>query len=161
LWRFELCGMDVSARWPPFVDIARRLMDRPEDLPFHHPHLAMALAGGGDWATAERHLDLLRARAPRDRSGVLQAIAVPLVEAIHAFCGRDWRRVIDRLDPIRSRIIELGGSRAQRDAFHDTLLEACFRSGDAGRAERLLAERLVRRPDHFWVNRKQAASAPT
>jgi tetratricopeptide (TPR) repeat protein len=159
LWRLELCGMDVSARWTPFVGIARRLMDRPEDLPFHHPHLAMALAGGGDWATAERHLDLLRARAPGDRSGVLHAVAIPLIEGIHAFCGRDWRRVIDRLEPIRSRIIELGGSRAQRDAFHDTLLEACFRAGDAERAEGLLAERLVRRPDHFWLNRKPVGAA--
>jgi hypothetical protein len=24
------------------------------------------------------------------------------------------------------------------------------------RAERLLAERLQRRPDHFWINRRQA-----
>jgi hypothetical protein len=160
LWRFELCDMDVGARWAPFVDIARRLMDRPEDLPFHHPHLGMALAGGRDWATAERHLDLLRARAASDRSGVLQAVAIPLIEGIHAFGGRDWQRVIDRLEPIRSRVIELGGSRAQRDVFHDTLLEACFRAGDAERAERLLAERLVRRPDHFWLNRKKA-SAPT
>jgi hypothetical protein len=134
-------------------------MDRPEDLPFHHPHLAMALAGGGDWVTAERHLDLLRARTPGDRAGVLGAVAIPLVEGIHAFCGRDWRRVIARLEPIRSRIIELGGSRAQRDAFHDTLLEACFRAGDAERAERLLAERLARRPDHFWLNRKAGGAA--
>jgi tetratricopeptide (TPR) repeat protein len=157
LWRFELCGMSPKARWEPFVAIARRLMDRREDLPFHHPHLAMVLAGGGDWAAAERHLDLLRARVPNDRSGVLKAVAIPLIEGIHAFCGRDWWRVIEKLEPIRSRIIELGGSRAQRDAFHDTLFEACFRAGDVERAERFLAERLARRPDHFWLNRKRVA----
>jgi len=50
--------------------------------------------------------------------------------------------------------VELGGSRAQRDVFHDTLLEACFRACDMSRAERLLAERLDRRPDHVWLTRK-------
>jgi len=32
-------------------------------------------------------------------------------------------------------------------------LEACFRAGDMDRAERLLAERIARRPDHFWKSR--------
>jgi hypothetical protein len=54
---------------------------------------------------------------------------------------------------LRPRIVELGGSRAQRDVFHDTLFEACFRAGDAERAGRFLAERLARRPDHFWRSR--------
>ena len=43
----------------------------------------------------------------------------------------------------------------QRSAsvFHDTLFEAAFRAGDAERAGRFLAERLARRPDHFWRTR--------
>jgi len=161
LWRFELCGMDVKARWQPFVAIARGLLDRPEDLPFHHAHIAMALAGGGDWATAERHLDLLRARAAGDRAGVLGGVVIPLVEGLHAFAAGDWRRVITTLEPVRERIIEVGGSRTQRDAFHDTLFEACFRAGDGERAERVLAERIARRPDHFWLNRKVATAGHT
>jgi len=64
------------------------------------------------------------------------------------FVDLDWR-----IEPLRSRVIELGGSRAQRDVFHDTLLEACFRAGDMERAERLLAERVARRPDHVWAAR--------
>jgi pentatricopeptide repeat protein len=59
----------------------------------------------------------------------------------------------ERLEPVAPRVVELGGSRAQRDVFHDTLLEACFRAGDMDRAERLLAERIARRPDHFWKSR--------
>lgn len=45
---------------------------------------------------------------------------------------------------------------AQRDVFHDTLLEACFRAKDMERAQRLLAERVARRPDHFWLSRRTA-----
>jgi pentatricopeptide repeat protein len=55
--------------------------------------------------------------------------------------------------------VEIGGSRAQRDVFHDTLLEACFRDGDMEQAERLLAERVARRPDHFWRTRRERAPA--
>jgi len=56
-------------------------------------------------------------------------------------------------------VIELGGSRAQRDVFHDTLLEACFRAKDMDRAERLLAERVARRPDRFWKTRTATGTA--
>jgi hypothetical protein len=41
--------------------------------------------------------------------------------------------------------------------FHDTLLEACFRAGDVDRAQRLLAERVARRPDHHWVTRRRSS----
>lgn len=157
LWRLELCGMDVAARYRPFVEVARTLTDRPEDLPFHHAHLGMVFAGGREWPAAERHLDLLRRRVAGDRSGVLGEVVVPLVEGLHAFGQGDWRRVIDRLEPVRDRMIRIGGSRTQRDVFHDTLLEACFRAGEGDRAERYLAERLARRPDHFWVQRRRAA----
>jgi tetratricopeptide (TPR) repeat protein len=157
LWRFELCGMDVKTRWQPFVEIAHGLLERPEDLPFHHAHIGMVLAGGADWQTAERHLDCLRSRAATDASGVLGEVVVPLVEGLHAFGRQEWRDVIDSIEPIRDRVIRLGGSRTQRDVFHDTLLEACFRAGDGERAEGYLAERLSRRRDHFWVHRKRAA----
>src|SRR5216117_4516413 len=82
-------------------------------------------------------------------------VAVPLIEGMQAFAGGDYRTTIARIEPLRARIVEIGGSRAQRDVFHDTLLEACFRAGDAERAERLLAERVKRRPDHQWLARRR------
>jgi tetratricopeptide (TPR) repeat protein len=156
LWRLQLSGRDPGERWRPFVEIARDRLERP-GLLFHFAHLAMALAGGGDRAGAERQLDTLRARAPKDRSGLIGDVLVPLIEGLQAFAAGEYRRVIERLEPLRTRIVEIGGSRAQRDVFHDTLLEACFRAGDVERAERLLAERLARRPDHYWRTRRLAA----
>ena len=119
----------------------------------------MALAAGGDWATAERQLGMLRERGAKDRTGLVREVLIPLVEGIHAFAARDYRRSIDRLEPLTPRIIELGGSRAQRDVFHDTLLEACFRAGDMDRAERLLTDRVARRPDRFWKTRAIGGAA--
>ena len=153
LWRLDLCGVPAGDRWRPFGAIAAERVTRL-GLPFHVVHVAMALAGAGDWPTAERHLGVVRERAPKDATGVLGGVVAPLIEGMHAFGAGDYRRAIERIEPLRDRIVELGGSRAQRDVFHDTLLEACFRAGDAERAERLLSERVARRPDHFWVTRR-------
>jgi tetratricopeptide (TPR) repeat protein len=154
LWRLELCSGPVGDRWQPFAAIARDRLDR-QGLLFHAAHLAMALAAAGEWATAERQLTMLRERVAKDRTGLVGDVLLPLVEGIHAFAGGDYRGVIARLEPLRSRLVELGGSRAQRDVFHDTLLEACFRAGDAGRAWRLLAARVARRPDAYWLARRE------
>ena len=80
---------------------------------------------------------------------------MPLTEGMQAFAGGDYRRAVDLIEPLRLRLIEIGGSRAQRDVFHDTLLEACFRAGDAERAQHLLTERVKRRPDHCWTSRQR------
>jgi tetratricopeptide (TPR) repeat protein len=155
LWRLELAGHPVAERWRPFAAIARQRLTRP-GLLFHSAHVAMALAAGGEWTDAERHLALLRERAPKDASGVTGDVLVPLIEGLHAFAGRDYARTVARVEPLRGRIVELGGSRAQRDVFHDTLFEAAIRAGDAARAERFVAERIARRPDRLWLARAAA-----
>jgi tetratricopeptide (TPR) repeat protein len=153
LWRLELAGRPPGDRWQPFTAIARERIGRT-GLLFHVAHVAMALAAGADWPATAEQMRLLRERAPKDATGLIGDVAIPLVEGLHAFAARDYRTTIAKLEPIRPRIVELGGSRAQRDVFHDTLLEACFRAGDMERAERLLAERLARRRDHVWLTRK-------
>jgi hypothetical protein len=102
---------------------------------------------------------MLRQRAPRDRTGLVGGVLIPLIEGLQAFARAEYGSVIDRIEPLRPRIVELGGSRAQRDVFHDTLLEACFRAGDGDRATRLLTERLARRPDHYGLRRAEAPAA--
>ena len=153
LWRFELYGMELGDRWRPFVEILKRQLDRPQDSPFHHAHVGMALAGGRDWDTAEAHLDILRERGRVSGNDIWTGVVLPLNEAQHAFIRGEWDRVIEKTEPIWDQIIRLGGSKTQRDAFHDTLLEAALRSADTVRARRYLDERLTRRAEHFWSNR--------
>jgi tetratricopeptide (TPR) repeat protein len=158
LWRQDLVGLPVGARWEPLAAIARQRLDR-QGLLFHAAHLGMALAGAGDWTTAETQLEMLRPRIAKDPTGLVDGVLIPLIEGLQAFARGEYRTAISRIEPLRPRIVELGGSRAQRDVFHDTLLEACFRAGDADRATRLLAERVARRPDHYWVHRGRASAA--
>jgi tetratricopeptide (TPR) repeat protein len=152
LWRLELVRQPVGERWAPFTAIARERVSRM-GLLFHAAHVAMALVGGGDWATAKAHLEAIRTRAPKDPTRVMGEVLAPLVEGLHAFAQGEYATTIAKLEPLRPRIVELGGSRAQRDVFHDTLFEACFRAGDHERAGRYLAERLARRRDHPWLAR--------
>jgi len=152
LWRLELVGRPVGARWAPFTEIARERVNRM-GLLFHAAHVAMALAGGGDWATAKAQLDAVRARAPKDPTRLMGDVLAPLIEGLHAFAQGEYTTTIVKIEPLRPRIVELGGSRAQRDVFHDTLFEACFRAGDTERVGRYLAERLARRRDHPWLTR--------
>jgi tetratricopeptide (TPR) repeat protein len=152
LWRLELAGRPAGERWRPFAAIARERVNRM-GLLFHVAHMGMALAAGGDWETARAQVDAVRSRAAKDKTGLMGDVLLPLLEGLHAFGAGDYRRTIERIEPLRPRLVELGGSRAQRDVFHDTLFEACFRVGDAERAGRYLAERLARRRDHFWATR--------
>src|SRR5262245_56640113 len=159
LWRQDVFGLPVgAARWAPFAAIARERLDR-QGLLFHAAHLGMALAGAGDWATAETQLEMLRRRTSKDATGLVGDVLIPLVEGLQAFTRQEYRTAIARIEPLRPRIVGLRGGRSQRHAFHDTLPEACFRAGDTERAARLLAERVARRPDHYWLHRARPPAA--
>ena len=57
--------------------------------------------------------------------------------------------------PIRRRLQQFGGSHAQRDALHRTLLEAALRSGEHDLARALTAERIAARDasNYNWRQR--------
>src|SRR5207247_2166990 len=83
--------------------IARERVNRM-GLLFHAAHVAMALAGGGDWATAKAQLEAVRARAPKDPTGLMGDVLAPLVEGIHAFGQGDYRTSIAKIEPLRPRL---------------------------------------------------------
>jgi hypothetical protein len=72
---------------------------------------------------------------------------VPLLEGLHAFARGEYTPALARMEPLTDRIVEVGGSNAQREVFHDTILEAALRSGAEGRARALLDRRLAGRPN--------------
>src|SRR5207245_10123795 len=81
---------------------------------------------------------------------------VPMMEGIHAFARGEYAGAAARLAPVEDRIVEVGGSHAQREVFHDTLLEAALRAGELERATALLERRLAKRPNpgRYWVERR-------
>ena len=161
LWRQDLVGLPVGrGRLGPLATIARERLDR-QGLLFHAAHLGMAFAGAGTGRPLRRS-SACCASALRGMPRGSGRGAHPARRGPPGVRASEYRAAIARIEPLQPRLVELGGSRAQRDVFHDTLLEACFRAGDGERATRLLAERVARRPDHYWRHRGQlpAASRP-
>ena len=159
-WRLDLFARPDPARWAHLGGQAAARADLGLLL-FHDVHVAMALAAAGDWTAAERHLDRLRQRGARSRTPTLPEVVVPLVEGLHAFARGDHATAVARIMPIESRIHEIGGSHAQREIFHDTLLAAALRGGAPETARALLERRLGQRPNpgHYWTTVTVPASS--
>jgi tetratricopeptide (TPR) repeat protein len=159
-WKLDLFGHPDPRRWQHLGAAARGWLDLPLLL-FHDAHVAMALAAAGDWASAELQLDRLRQRGKKTRNATLPEVLVPLIEGLHAFARGEYRAAVERIEPIDARIVEVGGSHAQRELFHDTLLAAALRAELYDRARPLLDRRLGKRPNpgHYWTTVRPAPSS--
>jgi tetratricopeptide (TPR) repeat protein len=149
-WRLDLFGHADPRRWERLGSAARHWLEMPLLL-FHDLHVGMALAAAGDWPSAERQLERLRERSKKSKNPTLGEVVVPLMEGLHAFARGDYALSAARIESVEPRIIEVGGSHAQREVFHDTLLAAALR-GRQERAVSLLERRLAKRPNpgHYW-----------
>jgi hypothetical protein len=63
-----------------------------------------------------------------------------------SFATGDYAEVVKRLLPIRAIASRFGGSHAQRDLIHLTLVEAALRAGQGKLARALVAERTQLKP---------------
>ena len=71
------------------------------------------------------------------------------------------RQALDLLLPVRYRAHAFGGSHAQRDIVHRTVIEAALRAGQAPLAHALACERTAQKPHcpFSWQLRRRAADA--
>ena len=151
-WRLDLYGRPDPRRWQHLGAAARGWLEMPLLL-FHDLHVGMALSAAGDWPGAELQLERLRQRAKKTRNATLPEVVVPLMEGLHAFARGEYALSVARIGPLTERILEVGGSHAQREVFHDTLLEAALRAGEPERAGALLERRVAKRPNpgRHWL----------
>lgn len=147
LMRLDYRGVDVGDRWEALAAVcAERTADQV--LPFADAHYMMALIHGRE-GDADRLIANMRAHAERQDdtvAEVLRASGLALAEAIRAWGRGDWARVVDLLEPVRYRLVAIGGSHAQRDVFHQMLIQAALRAEDAPLARALLVERTAEKP---------------
>lgn len=150
LWRLNLTGQPTPAEWAALTPSLEQLRTLPTYL-FNQMHVALGLAGAKKVDWAQTYLDELRVRVKPDRPGVLGEVGVPLAEGLLAYARGDYGRTVDCLLPIKERIVNIGGSHAQRAIFSDVLIDACLRSGayDA-------AVELIEAKQRFWPNRPLA-----
>jgi tetratricopeptide (TPR) repeat protein len=160
LWRLEAAGIDVGDRWRELAEkSAARIHDHA--LAFADAHFIMALAEAGRFETAEAMRASVRAAA---RAGgttearVLAEVGVSLCDAIVAYARGDFDQAVDTLLPVRYRLPAIGGSHAQRDLYHQLLLEAALKAGRFRLARALAAERTALKPGSAWSWKRLGAA---
>lgn len=160
LWR---CSLDADGcpelAWEDVRALAERSFPKA-GIAWADVHAALAYAAAGDRDALDRLLADLR---EREAAGKLAAgaMVVELVAAIDAFAHGEYDESVRRLEPLTDEIVRIGGSRAQREVFEDTLIEAYLRAGRTEAAVAALTTRLGRRHssrDASWLARARLTS---
>jgi tetratricopeptide (TPR) repeat protein len=150
LWRLQLRGIDVGARWGSVADRwATVLADGGAgQYAFNDLHAMLAYVGADRAALQGALLETMAAVAEgeSDNAEFTRDVGLPAARAIVALGQRDATRAVELLRPIRSRAHCFGGSHAQRDLIDLTLIDAAERSGDRPLAAALAAERVALKP---------------
>jgi hypothetical protein len=148
LWRMHLQGIDVGSRWESLTS-AYDATAEDGFYVFNDLHAMMAyVATGRMHDAARRSAAVARAAAEENTNGAMtRAVGWALVQGIDAFGRRDYGEAVERLMPVRYQAYVMGGSHAQRDVIHRTLLEAALRDGQTRLALALASERVALKPD--------------
>ena len=147
LWRLELRGVALPGRWDALARAWARQRLRGARA-FNVVHAVVALAGARHFRRARKTAALLQddATARREERREDVDLATAFSAALIAFAHGDYGRAVDRIGEVRSRADRCGGSIAQCDLIHLTLIEAALRGARDRLARALVAERAARRP---------------
>jgi len=153
LARMEMTGIDVGARWQ---DLGDYLVARARDtvLPFLTMQYLYGLARAGR-PEADTLLEAVRQTArsaPAHTRAVWRDVALPACEGLYAAARGDFDAGWRQLSTAMPRMVEAGGSHAQRDLFEQILLDAAIRSRRLVLAQQVLEQRRAYDPDGVPLN---------
>ncbi|MCY1284558.1 hypothetical protein D9M68_130550 [compost metagenome] len=154
LTRLELAEVDVGERWQA---LAEYLKVRGNDTtqPFLSLQYLYGLARAGR-PEAEQLLSALKRRgeqAPEHSRAVWREVTWPAAEGLYAHAIGEFQRAAQRLDQVLPRLVEAGGSHAQRDLFALIAQDAHVRAGHWITAQQLLEQRRRYDGDDVPTNR--------
>jgi tetratricopeptide (TPR) repeat protein len=159
LWRLHLQHVDCGRRWEEIADTYEETGEAGF-YAFNDMHAMMAFAATGRFAEAERLLAVMERAAAGSgtNASMTRQVGLPIARAIDAFGRGRHSETVDLLLPIRYRTHAFGGSHAQRDVVHRTLIEAAHRSGRYALARALAIERTALKPHcpFSWQLRQRA-----
>ncbi|XP_054998088.1 tetratricopeptide repeat protein 38 isoform X2 [Sorex araneus] len=153
LYRLQMEGVSVGERWQDVLPVTQK-HTRDHVLLFNDAHFLMASLGAGDAGTTQELLATLReaSKSPGENCQLRLArdVGLPLCQALVEAHSGHPDRVLELLLPIRYRIVEIGGSNAQRDVFNQLLIHAalnCREGAHRNVARSLLLERDALKPN--------------
>lgn len=147
LWRLELRGVDVGERWralaacwEPFAEHAYYA--------FNDVHAVMAFVGAKRLDLAQLTIGAMQRKIDGTDTNAMMTreVGLPLAQALVSFVEGNYVDVVERLLAMRSVASRFGGSNAQRDLIHLTLVEAALRCNRIRLARALIAERTQLKP---------------
>ncbi|XP_047452208.1 tetratricopeptide repeat protein 38 [Mugil cephalus] len=153
LCRLEMEGVCVKDRWRELLQVTQPHTDDHVTL-FNDLHFLMVSLGAKESGTSRRLLEGLQelAKEPGDNQQLQLAgtIGVPMCQAMMEYDQGNYNRAVEILYPLRYRVVDIGGSDAQRDLFNQLLIHAAVKSENKhhqklGRC--LLVERDAARPN--------------
>jgi tetratricopeptide (TPR) repeat protein len=147
LWRLELRGIDVGDRWQAIANCWEPFLEHSY-YAFNDAHAVMAFVGAKRFDLAQRTLAAMEQKATDTDTNAMMTrdVGLPMASALVSFANGDYADVVKRLLPIRTIANRFGGSHAQRDLIHLTLVEAALRSDQVKLARALVAERTQMKP---------------
>lgn len=147
LWRLQLRGVPVGGRWGELADAWTPLAGDGH-YAFNDAHAMMAFVAAGREHAAAQVLATLRRRAlgADTNARMTRTVGLPLAEALQAFGQGRYDRAVEGLLAVQPVAARAGGSHAQRDVLHLTLIEAALRAGRMTLARALAAERVALKP---------------
>ncbi|MBK6005078.1 tetratricopeptide repeat protein [Ramlibacter ginsenosidimutans] len=159
LARLELAGVDVGDRWE---DVGAHLAQRAHDhvLPFLDLHYLYGLARSGHTEQARGWLASIETHAVQCTGAqalVWQRVCVPAARGLLAHACGDWKTTVEALGHALPRMVEVGGSHAQRDLFSQMHLDALVKAGHLAGAQNLLQPQLRAQPESMRLRRQAAA----
>lgn len=147
LWRLMLRGVDVGSRWEPLATCWAPFACEGF-YAFNGVHALMALVGAGRWDQVDAVIDSLAAASRGNGANAMMSreVGLPVARGFAAFGRGEYPTTIAELQRVRPYASRFGGSHAQRDLLHLTLIEAALRIDDAPLAQALAAERTNLKP---------------
>ncbi|XP_004478047.1 tetratricopeptide repeat protein 38 isoform X2 [Dasypus novemcinctus] len=153
LYRLQMEGVSVGPRWQEVLAVTRK-HSRDHVLLFNDVHFLMASLGARDPQTTQELLTTLQdaSESPGQNCQHLLArdVGLPLCQALVEAENGNPDRAVELLLPVRYRLVQLGGSNAQRDVFSQLLIHAalnCTSSAHRNVARSLLLERDALKPN--------------
>ncbi|XP_072452688.1 tetratricopeptide repeat protein 38 isoform X2 [Notamacropus eugenii] len=152
LYRLQLEGMHVGERWQAVLPVTKP-HSRDHILLFNDAHFLMSFLGANDHGTVQELLTTLQelSQSPGENHEhqLAQEVGLPLCQALVEMDSGNPDRAVELLLPIRYKIVEIGGSNAQRDIFNQLLVHAalkCEQRSHRNLARSLLMERDALKP---------------
>lgn len=157
LARMEVAGMDVGTRWE---DVASHMRGRARDT--IQPFLTLQYLYGLARAERSEADELMRAVEEKAASStaydrvVWREVALPAARGVLAHARGDYAMAAKWLGVANPRMVEIGGSHAQRDLFAQLLLDAHLKLGNWALARQMLEMRRTWDPNGVPVTRALA-----